>query len=137
MNTVAIISEYNPFHKGHKYQLDAIKHLCDNANIVCIMSPNFVQRGEPALFDKYARGQCAIAEGADLAVSMPMVHALLSAEGFAECGIHLAKRLGAKALAFGVEDDDILLLKEVAEALISENFESIMKEETEKHPSLS
>ncbi len=137
MDTVGVVSEYNPFHKGHKFQLDEIKRISDDASIVCIMSPNFVQRGEPALFDKYARGRCAVDEGADLAVSMPLVHALLSAEGFAESGIHIAKRLGVTHLAFGVEDDDLSLLTEVANALTDSKFDIIMKEETEKHPSVS
>ena len=95
MDIVAIISEYNPFHKGHLYQIKELKKILPDANIVSVMSPNFVQRGYPATFDKYTRGKCAVDAGIDLALSMPLVSALLSAEGFAESGVRIAKKIGA------------------------------------------
>ncbi len=122
---------------GHKYQIDEVRRLFGDAAIVSLMSPNFVQRGEPALFDKYARGKCAALNGVDLALSFPLVFALLSAEGFAEGGVRLAKLLGATHLAFGVETNDEALVHEVAELLISKEFDSLLQKEIEDSPSLS
>ncbi len=137
MARVAIICEYNPFHKGHKYQLDTVRKLLPDSEIISIMSPSFVQRGQPAVFDKFIRGECAVSCGADLAVSMPQVLALLSAEGFAEGGVKVAKLLGADTLAFGVENDDTELLVRVAGCLISPEFEAVLKKELEASPELS
>lgn len=137
MNTVAVISEYNPFHKGHKYQLDEIKRIFPDAVTISIMSPNFVQRGCPAVFDKYVRGECAVKGGADLALSMPQVHALLSAEGFAEGGIRLANELGATHIAFGVELLDKDLLINIAKILIDPDFDKLIQKELASAPSLS
>ena len=133
----AVICEYNPFHKGHKYQLDEIRRLKPNTKILSVMSPGFVQRGQPAVFDKYVRGECAVRCGADIAVSMPQVFSLLSAEGFAEGGVKVAREMGADSLAFGVENDDAEALKSVARILISDEFEQKLKEQLDLFPSLS
>lgn len=122
---------------GHKYQINELKRLHPDASISTLMSPNFVQRGEPALFDKYTRGKCAVENGVDLALSMPLVFALLSAEGFAEGGVKLASALHATHLAFGAESDDEALINEVAELLISKEFDSFLQNEILKAPSLS
>lgn len=137
MTVTAVICEYNPFHKGHKYQLDKIKELCSDTKIISVMSPNFVQRGRPAVFDKFVRGECAVRSGADLAVSMPQVFAILSAEGFAEGGVRIAQRLGANALAFGVETDDLEKLTEIAKVLLSNEFEDKLRQELALSPFLS
>lgn len=137
MDVTAIICEYNPFHKGHEYQLNKVKELCPDTKIVSIMSPNFVQRGRPAVFDKFVRGECAVRCGADLAISMPQVFAILSAEGFAEGGVRLAKKLGATALAFGVETDDLERLTKIAGILLSEEFEGALQKELTGSPFLS
>lgn len=137
MDRIAIIAEYNPFHKGHKYQINEIKKERDNCSVISIMSPNFVQRGYPAVFDKYLRGECAVKSGVDLAVSMPIVFAILSAEGFAEAGVKLANKFGATHLSFGVETLDKSLLIDVANFLISSDFEAYIKEELASSPYLS
>lgn len=137
MDITAIICEYNPFHKGHKYQIDKIKESYPDTVIISIMSPNFVQRGRPAIFDKFARGECAVRCGVDLAVSMPQVFSVQSAEGFAEGGVRLAKLLGANSLSFGVENDDIETLKTVASVLTSNDFESELQKELVASPALS
>ena len=134
MDTVAIISEYNPFHKGHMYQISQVKKVLNHPTVVSLMSPNFVQRGYPALLDKFTRGECAIRGGVDLSLSIPLVFALLSAEGFAESGVRIAHKLGANYLSFGVEDDNEELLNLIAELLLSTRFEDRMKEEVKLHP---
>lgn len=137
MDIVAIVSEYNPFHKGHKYQIDEIKKIIPDSSIISVMSPNFVQRGYPAVYDKYTRGECAVRSGADLAVSMPQVFAVLSAEGFAEGGVRIASKLGATHLAFGVENQDEALITAIASFLITSEFEEAIKKELDLSPSLS
>ena len=84
MNISGIISEYNPFHMGHKHHIDQTRAvLGEDTAIVCVMSGNFVQRGEPAAFSKNARALCALHGGADLVLELPVPWALSSAEGFA------------------------------------------------------
>lgn len=105
MKTVGLICEYNPFHLGHLHQLQAIREkLGADTRIVCLMSGNFVQRGEPAVFDKSTRAAAAARCGADLVLELPPVGALSSAEGFARCGVKTLADLGiCDCLAFGSE----------------------------------
>ena len=80
MKTVGIISEYNPFHLGHKKQIDQIRRICgEDTAIVCLMSGNFVQRGTPAILDKTHRAKAAVCCGADLVLELPVTAALSSA----------------------------------------------------------
>ncbi len=136
-NITAVICEYNPFHKGHEYQLNKIKDMFPLTKIVCIMSPDFVQRGRPAVFDKYIRGKCAVACGADLAVSVPQVFALLSAEGFARAGVRCAVKLGASKLVFGIENGDTVAFEHIARTLLMPEFEFALKEQLVSSPSFS
>lgn len=116
MNT-GIICELNPFHAGHKYLIDKVKSRSGN-NVVCIMSGNFVQRGDFAVYDKFRRANDALNGGADLVIELPPEQALLSAEGFARSSVRLAESLGIlDELAFGAENDSIDELIETAEML--------------------
>ena len=99
----ALICEYNPFHHGHKYQLEQLKkHF---SHIICIMSGATVQRGEFAIADKYSRAKAAVLEGADIVVELPYPYSSLGAKDFAAAGVHIAAKLGIFTLAFGAEDD--------------------------------
>ena len=73
MGTVAIITEYNPFHNGHLYHLKKAKELSKAGSLIVIMNGNFVQRGEPALLDKWQRARMALANGADLVIELPLI----------------------------------------------------------------
>lgn len=116
MNT-GIICEFNPFHAGHKYLIDKVKSRSGN-NVVCIMSGNFVQRGDFAVYDKFRRAKDALNGGADLVIELPPEQALLSAEGFARSAVRLAESLEIlDELAFGAESDSIDELKKTAEML--------------------
>ena len=129
MKIVGIICEYNPFHLGHKKQIDLIKaQFGGEAAVVCLMSGNFVQRGAPAVFDKSLRARAAIAAGADLVLELPVTYALSSAEGFARGGVEI---LGAFCdyLCFGCETGDEEALMNTAKALLSEEFQPILREE--------
>lgn len=124
MKTAAIICEYNPFHRGHGRQFAAIRQaLGADTAILCLMSGSYVQRGEPAVFDKYRRSAAAVECGADLVLELPLSAALSSAEGFALGGVEILNRLGGiDYLCFGCETGDQERLMETAEILLSPAF---------------
>ena len=131
MKTVGIICEYNPLHKGHRKQLNAIREVFgQDSAIVCAMSGNFVQRGSPAIIDKSVRAQAAIRSGADLVVELPVTVSLRSAEGFAAGGVEILKSL-CDTLCFGAETPDKDPLISTAEALLSDLFPPLLKEALE------
>lgn len=124
MKTVGIIAEYNPFHNGHAYQISSAKEMTGADYCIVIMSGGFVQRGAPAIMDKYIRARSALANGADLVLELPVCYATGSAEYFASGAVALLDKLGvADALCFGSECGDINLLSELAEALLAETPE--------------
>ena len=95
MNICAIITEYNPFHAGHAHQITEIRRRLPDCAVISLMSGNYVQRGEPAIWDKYLRAACAVETGGpDLVLELPLTAALSSAEGFAQGGMRLADALG-------------------------------------------
>lgn len=117
MNIIGVIAEYNPFHNGHKYLLDSIKSKFNPDGIICIMSGNFVQRGEPAVFSKWARTKMALNAGADLVLELPTCFATSTAEIFAESAISLFEQTKVvKSISFGVEADcrkELLFLSKI------------------------
>ena len=132
MKTVGIICEYNPLHLGHRKQMRMVRELRGpETAIVCLMSGSFVQRGAPAIFDKSLRAQAAIAAGADLVLELPTHYALSSAEGFADGGVAILGDF-CDELCFGAEDADGEALMATAQALLSEGFPPILREELEK-----
>ncbi|MBQ8833949.1 MAG: nucleotidyltransferase family protein [Oscillospiraceae bacterium] len=129
MKTVGIICEYNPFHLGHQKQIDRIKaEFGDGCAIVCAMSGNFVQRGMPAIIDKSLRAKAAVLSGADLVLELPVTCALSSAEGFAAGGVRILSQM-CDTLCFGAETADKDGLLRTAEALLSEGFPPLLREE--------
>lgn len=121
MKTVGIIAEYNPFHNGHAYQIRRAKELTHADYCVVVMSGDFVQRGAPALMDKYLRAECALKNGADLVLELPVCYALSSAETFAKGAVSLLDKLGiVDSLCFGSECGDINLLMDFAGELLNE-----------------
>ena len=94
MKITGIIAEYNPFHNGHAYQIAKIKEETDSDFVIVAMSGDFVQRGEPAVIDKYARTKMALSCGADLVVELPALFACASAEYFAKAGVALFEQMG-------------------------------------------
>lgn len=112
---IAIISEYNPFHNGHIHQINEIKKIYPSAIITAIMSGNFVQRGEPAVINKYERCRNAIDSGVDLVLQIPTIYSLQSAENFALGPFNILEDINAiDMLAFGVETDNFDKLFEIA-----------------------
>ena len=120
MRIVGIIAEYNPFHSGHKYHLEQAKLVSGADFSVVVMSPDFVQRGEPAIFSKERRTKMALEAGADLVLELPVCYATGSAEYFAEGAAALLAGIGADALCFGCETPDLTLFLRAAEILCEE-----------------
>ena len=107
MKICAIICEYNPFHNGHLYQLREAKRLSEADVVLCIMSGNFVQRGEAAILDKFTRAKHAVWAGADAVIELPSVFATSNAELFAKGAIHILSSIPeVSTLCFGCENAD-------------------------------
>lgn len=121
MKTVGIIAEYNPFHNGHAYHIQKTKELTGADFCIVVMSGDFVQRGIPALMDKYLRASCALASGADLVLELPVCYAVSSAEYFAGGAVALLDHLNVvDTLCFGSECGDVDILKKFAKELLTE-----------------
>ena len=121
MKIVGLITEYNPFHAGHLYHMQQARELTGADYCVVLMSGSFVQRGEPAIFDKYLRTKTALLAGADLVLEVPVAFSTASAHEFAAYGVALLSAIGVDAVVFGSECGQIEILKQAAYAL---NYES-------------
>ncbi len=131
MSIAAIIAEYNPFHTGHMYQIKKLKELTGCQSIVIIMSGNYVQRGTPAIYDKYLRTEMALKCGADAVIELPVFYSNASSEYFGHGAVDLVNSLGCiDYLCFGCESDNITLLNKIAEisAKEPEQFRKHFKE---------
>lgn len=117
MKICGIIAEYNPFHNGHEYHLKEAKRITGCDHVVVVMSGDFVQRGLPAIADKYSRTRAALLAGADLVIELPTIYATASAEYFAKGSVQLLDGLGCDAICFGTEKGDLDLLKNSARAM--------------------
>ena len=121
MNITGIITEYNPFHNGHLYHLETTKKVTNCDGVICIMSGNFVQRGEPAIIDKWKRTEMALSNGVDLIIELPTFYAVSSAEFFAKGAINILDRIGiVNNIFFGSECGDVKLLSKIAKVLTDE-----------------
>ncbi|MBR2028170.1 MAG: nucleotidyltransferase family protein [Oscillospiraceae bacterium] len=124
--TVGIVAEYNPFHKGHAYQIDCLKKM-GFEKIAAAMSGSCVQRGEISLLDKFFRAKTAVDCGVSLVCELPYPYSSCSAEGFARSGVHILKNLGVDAICFGSESADLDLLHRIAAFLLSDEYETSLK----------
>lgn len=119
MNVVGLITEYNPFHKGHEYHIRKAKELTGADVCVVIMSGNYVQRGTPAFIDKHTRTRIALNHGADVVFELPLPFACSSAEYFATAAVTLLEKLGIiNHICFGSECQDISKLNHIASILV-------------------
>jgi len=129
MVNVAIICEYNPFHNGHKIQIDYIKSKIEDARIIALMSGNFVQRGAPACIQKYKRAEFAVKSGVDLVLELPYPFSCSGAEEYAYCAVKYLDSLSdIDYLCFGSECGDIDLLYQAAKLLITPEFNEKLRE---------
>lgn len=125
MKILGIVAEYNPFHLGHKYQLEMAKKASKCDAVAVVMSGNYVQRGEPAIIDKYKRAEMAVYGGADLVIELPFPFACQNAELFALGAIKELKKLNVSAISFGCENTDIDLLYKIADFQLNNKDEYI------------
>lgn len=121
MKIVGLITEYNPFHKGHLYHIEQAKLMTGADYVVVVMSGNYVQRGEPAIVDKWTRTKMALASGADLVIELPVHFATSSAEFFSSASISLLSQTGIITdVCFGSEVGTLDVLLDIAQILIDE-----------------
>ena len=120
MKISGIIAEYNPFHNGHLYQMEQVKK--NGADyVIIVMSGNFLQRGTPAILDKWTRTQMALSAGADLVIELPTVFATSSAQYFARGGVSILDKLGCvDTISFGCESNDIDMIRNLSSYLWKE-----------------
>ena len=132
MQFCGIICEFNPFHNGHKYIIEQAKKIT-NETIVCLMSGNFVQRGEPAFQEKYVRAKTAIKNGADIVLELPTIFACSNAETFAYGAVKTFQAMNISHLAFGIENTSIDTLQKIAEIKYNNSlsFQNCFKNEIE------
>ncbi|MBE6879154.1 MAG: nucleotidyltransferase family protein [Ruminococcaceae bacterium] len=124
--TVGIVTEYNPFHMGHLYQIEQL-HNMGFDKIAVAMSGTCVQRGEISLLSKFCRAEYAVDCGVNLVCEIPFPYSSFSAEGFAKSGVHILKNLGVDAISFGSESADLPLLCSIADYLLTEDCETTLK----------
>lgn len=130
MSVIGIVCEFNPFHLGHKYLIDSVKRAGDT--VVCVMSGNFVQRGEPALFSKEVRVKAALLNGADIVLELPFIYATASAEAFAYNAVKILNDFGCDKLAFGTENADVESLEKAVSVFENSDFDAKVKKHLEK-----
>ncbi|MBD2870781.1 nucleotidyltransferase [Paenibacillus arenilitoris] len=130
MRTVGLIVEYNPFHNGHLYHLRQSRKITEAEAVVAVMSGHFLQRGEPALLDKWTRTRMALAGGCDLVIELPCAYATQAAEWFAFGAVSLLEATGVvDAFCFGTESGELAPLLQAAELTAKESpeFKAILK----------
>ena len=131
MKTIGIVAEYNPFHTGHAHHIRETRRLFqEECAVVAVMSGNWVQRGECAVTDKWARAEMALSGGVDLVLELPTVWATASAEGFAKGAVSILAATGvADVLSFGSEYGEIAPLRDLARCLNSLDFSRALRRE--------
>ena len=127
MKAVGLVTEYNPFHNGHLYHLNKAMEITEADISVAVMSGDFVQRGEPAVLDKYTRTSMALNSGVNLVVELPVNYAVSSAESFATGALKVLDHIKADSIAFGSESGDIEGLSELAH-ILCDNEDMLYKE---------
>lgn len=135
MNITGIITEYNPFHLGHLHHLKECKKNTNCDGVICVMSGNFVQRGMPAIMDKWERAKIAVKNGVDLVVELPLIFSISSAEAFAYGAVALLEKTKiVNNLYFGSEHGNVLDLNKIASVIIKEpiEYKNTLKKELAK-----
>jgi len=114
MKITGIVTEYNPFHNGHQYHIEKTRQLTQPDVLIAVMSGHFVQRGEPAICDKWRRTEIALRHGVDLVIELPIAFATQSALTFAQKSVEILALAQASDIVFGSESNDLETIKEIA-----------------------
>jgi len=130
--SVGIVAEYNPFHSGHRYQIDFLKEK-GYEKIIVAMSGSRVQRGTPALLNKHVRARMALENGVSLVAEIPYPFSSMSAESYAMAGIQTLKAMGVDAVCFGSESGDVKMLKQISDHLLTDEYENALKKYLEQN----
>lgn len=121
MKVLGLVVEYNPFHNGHLYHIEESKRITGADSVVCVMSGNFIQRGEPAIVNKWARARMALLAGVNLVIELPVIYAMASAEFFSYAAVKLLDSLGVvDYISFGSENGRLDELDLISDILINE-----------------
>lgn len=128
MKTVGIITEYNPLHNGHLHHINETKRLSNADRLICVMSGNFTQRGEPAILDKFTRTKWALKNGVDLVIELPFVFTVQNADIFASTSVSILNHLGVDEIYFGSETGNITELEELGNILATESYNILIKQ---------
>ncbi len=137
MRSVAIICEYNPFHRGHEYLINSVRKIFPEHAVISIMSGSTVQRGEFSVCGKYERARCAVLGGSDVVVELPFPFSCSAGEQFARAGVFIADKLGSEHLVFGSECGDVNLLEKHAKNLLSKQFDEALGNRARSNPETS
>lgn len=111
MKSCGVVVEYNPFHNGHLYHIQEAKNVSDADVIIAVMSGNFLQRGEPAIIDKFHRTKAALSSGVDLVLELPYAYAVQHSDYFAKGAVNILRAIGVQSICFGSESGDVELFK--------------------------
>lgn len=128
MNICGIVVEYNPFHNGHIHHINEAKRITKCDILIAIMSPTFMQRGEPAIINKFVRTQAALDNGVDLVIELPSLFAVQSANHFAFGALKILNELQINQIVFGSESNDVKQLIENAKLSLSQEYQNLVKE---------
>ena len=129
MKVTGIVVEYNPLHNGHIHHIQKARELTNCDVLIAVMSGNWVQRGEPAIVDKWERAKAAIANGVDLVVELPFLYATQSASEFAKGAINILKALKVDSIVFGSETNNLEELMEISELSYNvDRFKEVLNE---------
>jgi len=121
LNVTGIVVEYNPMHKGHLHHIDLCREKTKPEAIVAVMSGSFVQRGAPAILDKWTRTKLALENGVDLVIELPVIYSLSSAEFFAHGAVSILNSLGVvNNICFGSEHTDMDSMNKISGFLLKE-----------------
>lgn len=128
-----IVAEYNPLHKGHLYHIKKARELCSAEAVAVVLSSDFVQRGEPALLDKWTRAEAALRCGVDLVIELPVIFSSHNAGVFANAAVDILAATGVVThLSFGAENPDCLV-DSIVDILLKEPepFKPLLKKHLE------
>jgi predicted nucleotidyltransferase len=128
MKTVGIIVEYNPFHNGHLYHIKETRRKSNCDVLICVMSGNFTQRGEPAITDKFTRTKMALENHADLVVELPFVFTVQNADIFAKTSVSILNHLGVDEIYFGSENASIEELEAIGSVMHEDSYNNLVKQ---------
>ena len=132
MKTIGIICEYNPFHNGHLYHIKKIKELFPDSTIICVMSGNYVERGEVSVLNKWDKTKIALEYGIDLIVELPFAFSSQSADLFCRGSIQILNALKVDGMVFGSEINNLEILKKIAQLQLTQAYNEEIKKEIQK-----